>query len=91
MLLGGVYNKLAIRKIGLLEIVEKINPNAYQLKLPSHIKTSDVFNVKHIVPYTRDSLDYNANSMMNSLQPREDNVDKTTFDFMKKTREDMCV
>jgi hypothetical protein len=41
------YNKLAIRKIEPLEIVEKINPNARQLKLPSHIKMSDVFNVKH--------------------------------------------
>ena len=47
----GEYNKLAARKIGPLEIIEKINPNAYQLKLPSHMRTSDVFNVKHLVPY----------------------------------------
>ena len=47
----GEYNKLATRKIGPLEILEKINPNAYQLKLPSHIRTSNIFNVKHLVPY----------------------------------------
>jgi hypothetical protein len=38
--LVGEYNMLASWKIGLLEIIEKINSNAYKLKLPSHIKTS---------------------------------------------------
>ena len=47
----GEYNKLAARNIGPLEILEKINPNAYRLKLPSHMRISDVFNVKHLVPY----------------------------------------
>ncbi|XP_022032214.1 uncharacterized protein LOC110933292 [Helianthus annuus] len=41
----GEYNKLSAKKIGPIEIVEKINPNAYHLKLPSHIRCSDVFNV----------------------------------------------
>ncbi|GKA85915.1 putative reverse transcriptase domain-containing protein [Tanacetum coccineum] len=45
------YNKLSAKKIGLLEIVEKINSNAYRLKLPSHIRCSNVFNVKHLIPY----------------------------------------
>ena len=49
------YNKLATRKIGPLEIIEKINPNAYHLKLPSHIRTSDVFNVKHLLPFHGDN------------------------------------
>ncbi|GJV56718.1 hypothetical protein Tco_1457723, partial [Tanacetum coccineum] len=35
--LVGEYNKLSAKKIGPLEIVEKINSNAYRLKLPSHI------------------------------------------------------
>ena len=39
----GDYNKLSAKKIGPVEIIEKINPNAYQLKLPSHIRTADVF------------------------------------------------
>ncbi|KAF7136466.1 hypothetical protein RHSIM_Rhsim08G0109300 [Rhododendron simsii] len=41
------YNKLVARKIGPVEVIEKINPNAYHLKLPSHIRIADVFNVKH--------------------------------------------
>ncbi|GKE20230.1 hypothetical protein Tco_1431742, partial [Tanacetum coccineum] len=53
----GEYNKLYAKKIGPLEIVEKINSNAYRLKLPSHIRCSDVFNVKHLIPYHGDSSD----------------------------------
>ncbi|GJZ15852.1 putative reverse transcriptase domain-containing protein [Tanacetum coccineum] len=53
----GEYNKLSAKKIDLLEIVEKINSNAYRLKLPSHIRCSDVFNVKHLFPYHGDSSD----------------------------------
>ena len=34
--LVGEYNKLATRKIGPLEILEKINSNAYWLKLKSY-------------------------------------------------------
>ena len=45
------YNKLSAKKIGPVEIVEKIKLNAYRLKLPSHIRTTDVFNVKHLIPY----------------------------------------
>jgi hypothetical protein len=71
----GEYNKLAARKVGPIEIIEKINPNAYRLKLPSHIKTSDVFNIKHLVPFIDDSLDEDANSRTNSLQLGKDDVD----------------
>lgn len=53
----GEYHKLAARKIGPLEIVAKFNPNAYKLKLPSHIRTCDVFNVKHLIPYRGDNSD----------------------------------
>ncbi|GJY92167.1 putative reverse transcriptase domain-containing protein [Tanacetum coccineum] len=53
----GEYNKLSAKKIGPLEIVEKINSNAYRLKLPSHIRCYDVFNVKHLIPYHGDSFD----------------------------------
>lgn len=49
------YNKLAARKICPLEIIEKVNTNAYRLQLPSHIRTSDVFNVKHLILYTSDN------------------------------------
>ncbi|KAI3760252.1 hypothetical protein L1987_50645 [Smallanthus sonchifolius] len=53
----GEYNKLSAKKIGPVEIVEKINSNAYRLKLPSHTRCSDVFNVKHLLPYYGDTSD----------------------------------
>ncbi|GJR75541.1 putative nucleotidyltransferase, ribonuclease H [Tanacetum coccineum] len=68
----GEYNKLSAKKVGSLEIVEKINSNAYRLKLPSHIRCSDVFNVKHLIPYHGDSSDDDLamNSRMNFFYPR---------------------
>ncbi|GJX98930.1 putative nucleotidyltransferase, ribonuclease H [Tanacetum coccineum] len=67
----GEYNKLSAKKIGPLEIVEKINSNAYRLKLPSHIRCSDVFNVKHLLPYHGDSSDddLDVNSRANFVYP----------------------
>ena len=68
----GDYNKLSIKKIGPIDIIEKINPNAYRLKLPSHIQIADVFNVKHLIPYIGDSSfgDYDTtNSRVNFLHP----------------------
>ena len=47
----GAYNKLKHRKIGPVEIVEKINANAYRLLLPPHVHTADVFNVKHLFKF----------------------------------------
>lgn len=54
---AGEYNKLKSRKIGPVEIIEHINPNAYRVRLPSHLRTSDVFNVKHLSPYHGDNDD----------------------------------
>nr|GFA39502.1 putative reverse transcriptase domain-containing protein [Tanacetum cinerariifolium] len=67
----GEYNKLSAKKIGPLEIVEKINSNAYRLKLPSHIRCSDVFNGKHLLPYHGDSSDNDSvgNSRTNFVYP----------------------
>ncbi|GJX18212.1 hypothetical protein Tco_0219044 [Tanacetum coccineum] len=53
----GEYSKLSTKKIGPLEIIEKIDSNAYRLKLPSHIRCSDIFNAKHLLPYHGDSSD----------------------------------
>lgn len=47
----GQYNKLKPRKLGPVEIVEKINANAYRLALPPHVHTADVFNVKHLFKF----------------------------------------
>ncbi|GJS88363.1 putative nucleotidyltransferase, ribonuclease H [Tanacetum coccineum] len=67
----GEYNKLSAKKVGPLEIVEEINSNAYHLKLPSHIRCSDVFNVKHLIPYHGDSSDDDLamNSRTNFVYP----------------------
>ncbi|KAL6134775.1 hypothetical protein ACLB2K_067003 [Fragaria x ananassa] len=45
----GAYNKLKDHKVGLCKILKKINDIAYQLQL-SHVKTANVFNVKHLSP-----------------------------------------
>ena len=74
----GDYNKLSAKKIDPMEIVEKINPNAYQLKLSSHIRTTDVFNVKHLIPYVGDSSsrdDDVTNSRANFLHPAGNDVE----------------
>lgn len=64
----GTYNKLKSRKIGPLEIVEKINNNPYRLKLPPHMNIVDVFNVKHLVPFVAENdADVVQNSRSNFL------------------------
>lgn len=52
----------------------KIPMNAYRLSLPSHIHTSDIFNVKHLVPFTweNDSGDEaDSDSRENRFQDEE--------------------
>ncbi|GKA50436.1 hypothetical protein Tco_0743509 [Tanacetum coccineum] len=62
---AGVNVKLHDRKVGPFQILKKINDNAYRLQLPSHLNTSDVFNVKHLVPFKGD-LKSNYNSRASS-------------------------
>ena len=84
---AGEYNKLYARKIGPVEIVDKINPNAYCLKLPSHIKTADVFNVKHLIPFYGDYSDDDAdadNSRSNFLYPGENDAEEQALKFMER-------
>ena len=69
----GDYNKLSARKIGPVEIIEKIGPNAYRLKLPSHIRNADVFNVKHLDPFYADSSE-DEDSRANPLHPGENDA-----------------
>ena len=42
----GEYNRLSAKKIELVEIIEKINSNAYHLKLPTHIRIADFLKLK---------------------------------------------
>jgi hypothetical protein len=87
----GEYNKLVARKVGSVDVIKKINPNTYQLKLSSHIKTSDIFNVKHLVPFIEDSSDVDANSRTNSLQPGEEDVDQIASEFMRMNGNDVSM
>ena len=82
----GDYNKLSTKKIGPVEIFEKINPNAYQLKLPSHIRTTNVFNVKHLIPYVGDSSlgdDDVANSRANFFLPGGNDAKQKAIDYLE--------
>nr|GEW70451.1 putative reverse transcriptase domain-containing protein [Tanacetum cinerariifolium] len=74
--LVGEYNKLSAKKIGLLKIVEKMNSNAYRLKLLSHIRCSDVFNVKHLLLYHGNYSDEDSvgNSRTNFVYPEGNDV-----------------
>lgn len=67
----GGYDKLKDRKIGPCEIVQKINDNAYRLWLPKDVRTSDVFNVKHLTRCTGDSEAESADSRTSRFQPEE--------------------
>ncbi|KAL4192938.1 hypothetical protein AMTRI_Chr06g196800 [Amborella trichopoda] len=63
---------LSIVKVGPLKILRKINDNAYKVKLTSHIRTSDDFNVKHLIPYFGDTSDDELpNSTSNSFEERQ--------------------
>ncbi|KAG7568203.1 Ribonuclease H-like superfamily [Arabidopsis thaliana x Arabidopsis arenosa] len=63
------YNKLKSRKIGPVEVLERINANAYRVQLPDHLKTSNVFNVKYLSPFRGDNDD--PDSWPNPLSPGE--------------------
>lgn len=62
------YNKLKAKKIGPLEVLERINDNAYRLRLPPDITTSDVFNIKYLSRYH--PADPTPDSRSNPSYPR---------------------
>ena len=47
----GSYSKLNDKKVGPCKSLAKVNDNAYKVHLPPHLNISNVFNVKHLVPY----------------------------------------
>jgi len=74
-LVGG-YNKLAAKKINPVELLEKINLNTYRLRVLGHIRTADVFNVKHLIPFFDDCSkgDTDCTSRSTFLSPGEDDA-----------------
>ena len=63
-------NKLMPRADGPFEVLERINDNAYKVKLPGDYGVSATFNVADLHPYEED--DHLANFRANSLQQGED-------------------
>lgn len=49
------YNKLIGRKIGLCQVQQMINDNAYTIELLDHVRTSDVFNVEDLTPFKEEA------------------------------------
>ncbi|KAL6548848.1 hypothetical protein OROHE_008693 [Orobanche hederae] len=81
------YNKLASRKIGPVEIIEKINPNAYRLRLPGYIRTSDVFNIKHLIPFHGDNNsgdEADFDSRANRSKAVENGGDEAAIKYLEK-------
>ncbi|KAL4197454.1 hypothetical protein AMTRI_Chr04g188260 [Amborella trichopoda] len=65
----GEYHKSSQHKIGPYEVVQKTNDNGYKLKLSSHIRTSNIFNVEHLIPYRGNtSNDKSPNSRVNFFE-----------------------
>ena len=56
-----------------ISIVSDRDTNAYRLKMPCHIRTIDVFNVKHLVPFIGDSSD-DSYLWPNSIHPGENDL-----------------
>lgn len=71
------YNKLKSKKLGPVEILECINPNAYRVQLPAHLRTSNVFNVKQLSPFHGDNLP--PDSWENPSSPAGPDVADHTF------------
>ncbi|GKB17115.1 MAK10-like protein [Tanacetum coccineum] len=66
---AGVNVKLHDPKVGPCHILKKINDNAYELQLPSHLNTSNIFYVKHLVSFEGDlTSNYNSKASSSSTE-----------------------
>jgi hypothetical protein len=67
------------RADGPFKIIEKINDNAYKLKLPPEFGVSPTFNISDLRPYLgeKDALE----SRTTSIQEGEDDEDITSMDM----------
>ncbi|KAL4188944.1 hypothetical protein AMTRI_Chr08g204620 [Amborella trichopoda] len=80
------YQKLSQCKIRLCELVHKTSDNAYKLKFPMHIRTSNVLNVKHLILYHGDASDDDLpNSRAKSFKEEgSDASQNTALEYLHK-------
>lgn len=78
-----LVNTTSARKIGPCEVLERINDNTYMLKLPSHIKTSDIFNVRHLIPYQGDSSEDDLDLRSSSFSLGETEADHVAENYFQ--------
>jgi hypothetical protein len=69
-------SKLMPRVAGPYKIIEKINNNAYKLKLPPEFGVSPTFNIADLKPYLREEDE--LESMTTPIQEGEDDEDITS-------------
>lgn len=55
-------------------MLKKISDNTYWLKLSRHLRTSDVFNAMHLIPYVDSSSNKASNLRESVSYPGEDDV-----------------
>ena len=54
----GTGRKLVQRRIGPFEVMERINPNVYRLRLPDSYPMHPVINIEHLKKYKRSSEEF---------------------------------
>lgn len=82
-----MHNNLKARKVEPVEVLERINPNVYHLKLLSHLNTSDVFNVNLLVPFAGhedDSSEEGPDSRANPLREGESDGVNDALAFLER-------
>jgi len=65
----GMGRKLVQRMIGPFEVMEHINPNVYQLRLPNSYPMHPVINIKHLKKYKLSPPEFEDRT---TLQPTQD-------------------
>lgn len=70
----GRFNKLQPRADGPFRALQRINDNAYKIKLPGHYNVSATFNVADLSPY-ESTIDEEVDSESSHFQAREEDAD----------------
>ncbi|KAF7151726.1 hypothetical protein RHSIM_Rhsim02G0024000 [Rhododendron simsii] len=82
----GTYNKLKHKKIGPVQILQKINDNAYVVDLPEDLAISKTFNIQDLFEYHSipDVAIPIVNSRASFFKEGETDVEQISTDFMER-------